>query len=438
MYSRHRRGVNRGTACSALYNSFYVRNLALRQPNVAMLVFLLGLGLSTPARAQDGASEPVVLGGGRLTVGGDASATFSCSDSAEPGLCGGDTGFFNYSDYDHSTLRMLRLDINAALRASRHVSVLAEVRAETGSSHLQPYALYVRLRPWTARAFDIQVGRIPPTFGAFARRSYANDNLLIGYPLAYQYLTSLRPDAVPASADELLGMRGRGWRSSFSLGNPTPDRGVPLVSAFRWDTGVQVHSATRWAQVAASVTTGSLANPLVSDDNGGKQLAGRISVHPVTGLVAGASVARGSFLGRAVARTAASAVNPGDFVQSALGADVEYSRDYYLLRAEMVRSTWTLPTIGVPLGAFAISVEGRYKVHPRLYFAARHDHLGFTTVTGLTRAGSWDAPVARTELGAGFLARRNVQLKAAFQRNSRRGSRVSRLNIGAVQAVYWF
>ena len=41
------------------------------------------------------------------------------------------------------------------------------------------------------------------TFGAFARRTYANDNPLIGYPLAYQYLTSLRPDAVPATADAL-------------------------------------------------------------------------------------------------------------------------------------------------------------------------------------------------------------------------------------------
>ena len=36
-------------------------------------------------------------------------------------------------------------------------------------------------------------------------------------PLGYQYLTSLRYDALPASADELLNMRGRGWLSSFSI-----------------------------------------------------------------------------------------------------------------------------------------------------------------------------------------------------------------------------
>ena len=49
----------------------------------------------------------------------------------------------------------------------------------------------------------------PLTF-SFARRAYATDNPLIAYPLAYQYLTSLRADALPVNADELLSMRGRG------------------------------------------------------------------------------------------------------------------------------------------------------------------------------------------------------------------------------------
>ena len=110
------------------------------------------------------------------------------------------------------------------------------------------------------------------------------DNLLIGYPLAYQYLTSLRPDALPANADELLRMRGRGWLSSFSVGTPTPDNGLPLVHAFRWDTGVQVHAASQRAEATVAVTTGTLANPLVGDDNAGRQVAGRVVVRPFAGL----------------------------------------------------------------------------------------------------------------------------------------------------------
>jgi hypothetical protein len=399
------------------------------------LAALTVLTLAVPAAAQDWLSEPIVLGHGRVTLAGDASVTFSCADTG--GACGDDTGFFNYSDYDHSTLRMLRLDINASVRANPHVSFLAEVRTENGSLPT-PYALYVRWRPWQHRAFDIQAGRVPPTFGAFARRTYANDNLLIGYPLAYQYLTPLRADAVPADADELLRMRARGWESSFSLGNTAPDRGLPLASAFRWDTGIQAHGATDWIDATLAVTTGSLSHPLVVDDNGGKQVTGRVALHPVPGLVIGVSGAHGPFLDRDVVRDTGRGSETGDFVQKAVGADVEYSRDYYLVRIETILSAWTLPTIAEPVRALGTSVEGRYKIRPGFYAAARIDHLGFSELRGETIVDTWDAPVSRVEMGIGYLLRRNLQLKTSWQRNTRDGGRVTHSNLGAVQIGFWF
>ena len=182
------------------------------------------------AAAQALPSEPIALAGGRVTVSGDVSAGYG---SADP-------GFFNYTDYAHSALRLMRIDVTAAVKAGPHFTLLGEIRSENLGA-VRPYALYLRIRPWTTRDFDIQVGRVPPTFGAFARRTYANDNPLIGYPLAYQYLTTLRPDALPASADELLRKRSLGWLLRYSLGEPALDHGVPLVSAFRWDSGVQAH-----------------------------------------------------------------------------------------------------------------------------------------------------------------------------------------------------
>ena len=62
---------------------------------------------------------------------------------------------------------------------------LCSAKDDEAPQAVRPYALYLRIRPWLNRDFDIQVGRVPPTFGAFARRTYANDNPLIGYPLAY-------------------------------------------------------------------------------------------------------------------------------------------------------------------------------------------------------------------------------------------------------------
>ena len=394
----------------------------------------LALCGSVPARAQTLPSEPIVFADGRVTFGGDVSASFAPKD----------TGYFNYTDYEHSALRLLRIDFTGSLKAGDHLAVLGEVRSENVGSP-RPYALFLRIRPWTARQFDIQVGRVPPTFGAFARRTYAADNPLIGYPLAYQYLTSLRPDSLPGNADELLRMRGRGWLSSFSIGNQTPDRGLPVASAFRWDTGVQMHVASDVIEATASVTAGTISDPLVTDDNSGKQIAGRVAVRPTVGLILGASAARGPFLTETASQSAMGEGHNGDFTQTAWGGDLEYSRDHYLLRFETIVSGWRLPIVqrpalAQPLRAASTSIEGRYRLRPGLYAAARYDRLTFSSVTGVT-AGTlpWDAPVTRIEVGGGYAIQRNLMLKLSVQHNTRDGGVLERsATLAAGQLVFWF
>ncbi|MGH9410629.1 MAG: hypothetical protein ACRD1V_14375 [Vicinamibacterales bacterium] len=395
----------------------------------------LASALSAPARAQTLPSEPISIAGGRVTIGGDVSASVG---SADP-------GFFNYTDYEHSALRLFRVDVAASLKAGDHVTLLAEIRTENADT-LQPYAVYARIRPWSGRALDIQVGRVPPTFGAFARRIYASDNPLIGYPLAYQYLTTLRPDAVPASADELLRWRGLGWRDRFSIGQAAADRGVPLVSVFRWDTGVQLHAGRTEGPVnaTASVTSGTLANPLFKDDNGGPQFAGRVEARPAVGLVLGASAARGPFVSASAAALAAGPGHDRAFTQTAWGADAEYSRGYYLLRLEAIISDWRLPVVAAPalassLRAVSTSLEGRYRIRPGLYAAARVDHLGFSDVTGTSLTEPWDAPVTRVEAGGGYSVQRNLLLKVSVQRDLRDGGPLERqASLIASQIVFWF
>ena len=82
-----------------------------------------------------------------------------------------DGAWFNYTDYEHNALRLFRVGVTADVRLTDRVSVLTEIRSENGDA-VKPYALYVRVRPWRDRPIDIQAGRIPPTFGAFARRDY--------------------------------------------------------------------------------------------------------------------------------------------------------------------------------------------------------------------------------------------------------------------------
>src|SRR5688500_11371385 len=245
-----------------------------------LAVVFVWLAAAGAAAAQGLPSEPITLGGGRVVLGGDVAVAVAPEDR----------GFFNYSDYEQTTLRQFRVGLAGLVRLSERVSVHGELRSEN-FQHVAPFALYARVRPFEHRRLAIQAGRIPPTFGSFSRRTYSSDNPLVGYPLAYQYLTSLRADAAPADADELLRMRGRGWRSSFSVGNEEPHSGVPLVNAFTWDTGVQVAGAWSIFTMAAAVTTGTASSPRVSDDNGGKQVSVRLTAAPVTGLALGASFA---------------------------------------------------------------------------------------------------------------------------------------------------
>jgi hypothetical protein len=396
------------------------------------------------AAAQGLPSEPITFGGGHVTLSGDVSATFSCTNSATAvsRICADDTGFFNYTDYEHSALRMFRVGLTASVKATDRLWVLGEIRSED-LGQVQPYALFVRFRPWRSRALDVQAGRVPPTFGGYARRAYSTDNLLIGYPLAYQYLTSLRPDALPAHADELIRMRGRGWLSSFSVGDLTAEPGLPIVSAFRWDTGVQLHAANQVVDAAVGLTTGSLGNPLVGDDNSGKQVAGRVALTPAAGLVIGASGAKGPYLSRNATRSAGAGLRNGRYTQTAFGSDLEYSRQHFLIRLEAILSDWRLPIvqdpeITLPLRAISTLVEGRYKIRPGLYAAARFDRLGFSEVTGTSRTTEWDAPVTRVEVGGGYSLQRNLLLKGAIQRNTRPGGRTTALTAGAMQIVYWF
>ena len=89
-------------------------------------------------------------------------------------------------------------------------------------------ALYLRVKPFEARAFDLQAGLIPPVFGLYPRRAYGDDSPLIGFPLTYQYLTTMRADAVPQGADDLLAVaRPRVVRALPERGLPSRARPAP-------------------------------------------------------------------------------------------------------------------------------------------------------------------------------------------------------------------
>jgi hypothetical protein len=338
------------------------------------------------------------------------------------------------------------VSFSGAWRPSRRFAVLTEIRSED-LEQFRPYALYFRVRPWATRSFDVQVGRIPPVFGAYSRHVYGTDNRLIGQPLAYQYLTSLRTDAVPASADELLTMRGRGWRTNYSVGSPAELPGVPIISAYQWDVGIEASANTQRIDAAVALTSGTLSYPRVDDDNDGRQISARLGWKPLVGMVIGGSYAHGEWLNGALRNQLSPVIGDQHFPQEAWGLDAEYSRDYWVIRAELIRSRWRLPQLAAPvidrpLDATAGFVEGRYRLTPRVFAAARYDGLTFSKISGQVLNGgapqTWDAPVTRVEAGGGFYVQRNLTVTGVVQRNWRDGGRIKNRTYVSGQIAFWF
>jgi hypothetical protein len=397
-------------------------------PMKIVSIALCAVCAASAAAAQELPSGPVSLAGGRVVVGTDISVALTPQDDT-------DGAWFNYTDYEHNALRLFRIGVTADVRVTDRVSVLTEIRSENGDA-IEPYALYVRVRPWLDKPIDIQAGRIPPTFGAFARREYGAGNPLIGYPLAYQYLTAVRPDAVPASTDDVLRMRARGWRPSYPIGSLEIAPGMPLITAFRWDTGAQVRIGHESFNVSAAVTNGTSSDPRTRDNNGGKQIAGRAQWQPNPALALGASAASGSYVADAALASAAM-IGGGRSRQNAAGLDAELSRDHWLLRGELIWNQWQVPTFSPALNATSMFVEGRYKISPGLFLASRIDHLGFAELPSPSGALSWDAPITRLETGAGYYIRRNFLLKGAYQHNWRDGGLVTSRGLFALQLHFW-
>ena len=407
------------------------------RPVVLRAVLAALLGVAVPCAAQDAAAPPPQSDWFRdhVRLSGEATASMSTKDAE-------DEGWFNYSDYEYSTVRQLRLSLLGEVTLGERVAVVAEVRT-LQLDVPEAYALYVRLRPWVSHAFDIHAGRIPPTFGAFPRRLYASENPLIGMPLAFQYLTSNRADALPATADELARMRGRGWLTNYTVGDTSAAPGLPIANALRWDTGVQVRwQHDPWTMIGA-ITQGTIGDPRLSDDNGGPQLAGRVvyTPHPIVSI--GGSVAAGPYLARALTDVLPGPEGLRSHRQEAYGADAEVSRSRWLVRSELVWNRWGQPAYEPDpkrdLDAMGAMVEARYKLWPGLYVAGRVDHLGFSRLQTTTLGTpTWDADVTRLELGGGWTIHRHVLLKAVWQRNRRDGGRPRGSDLGAVQVAAWF
>ena len=244
---------------------------------------------------------------------------------------------------------------------------------------------------WQDRPFTILAGRIPPVFGAFARRDYGEVNPLIGLPLAYGYSTTMRPEP-PPSRRELLLNRGGGWavrypRATATTGPQGAAAGLGAALGHRRLGAVGRRQARgrrrrhdRHAVVAAHRRRQRRQADLRPRR---RQAVGQLQRRRV-GRERRVRLESGRRHRLRQRRLAARAGAIETHRQQALGLDAEYSLGHVLVRGEVVASRWDVPFLNgdptLALDALGSSIETRIALTPRWSLAVRGDRLGFSRV----------------------------------------------------------
>ena len=405
-------------------------------PPVLPLAVVLVCAAAASAAAQGLPHTPVTLLDGRVELSGSASAAVAS---------GGTDTAFNAGDYDQDTMRLAEFALGATFTLHPSAIVTADVRAAGGAGtswYVRPSTLLLGLRPLAGLPVTLSAGVMQSPFAHTGRQGYGRDNLLIGLPLVYQYPSSLR---VPAGDGGGGAYGGYGVASDHGAATSGGDgsygygaRGLPVIDPRGWNAGVRLDAGGERAGAAVALTRGTLSNPFSRGESAGWEVSGRATAQPVAGLVLGASLARGQYVTASEGREA--------LRETAIGADGEYSRGYWLVRAEVVHSRReappdadAVPGIGEPLNVTGLDVEGRYRLLPGVYLAARVGHLWFAPVPSSGGSAGWDDNVGRFEGGLGWSLSRPILVKLSYQYNRRDGRAApSELQRAAAQVLVWF
>lgn len=323
-----------------------------------------------------------------------------------------------------SPFDVLRLRLDADVVINGRLTLFNQLLIDPSASSSFNFATFLRsyLRFTVFRKakadLHLQAGRIPTPFGAYSPRSYSERSPLVGIPLLYHYFSSLRSNQLPANNADLLAHRGEGLAQGFGGfrggGSRVSFSGLPMIYDACWDLGVSAQGSAGRLEYLLAVTQGTLSSPRINgrDDNGGKQVAARVGVVPLTGLVLGASIARGPYLDSDLQGSlSAPGARIGSFDQVIYGFDLEYGVRHLQLQAELAANRWESPNIRDAAGGredltnLAWYVEAKYSMLPGLFAAVRHDRIRFGEIddgTGAGRRVPWDYGLRSWEWGVGY------------------------------------
>ena len=314
----------------------------------------------------------------------------------------------NTQNYGENPFHTARVRLFADAPIQEHVHVFTEFIYDDGSTKgARLFGGFVRLSDPKGRDIHLEAGKIPFHMGAFANRSSAPKNNLIGAPLVYAYHTDVREDQVPVRGDDIVANRGRGYFTSYLGGGLTGvgysgGRALPVLYENCWDFGAVVLGTLAPLEFAAGVTNGTAGAPMMNDDNDGKQVLGRLGFVPAPWIRAGVSASRGPYLDADLKEDLPAGHPVDEYMQKVAVADLELSYGHGVIYSEYVLNRFESPFVG-NLDSKAWYVEGKWTLLPGWYVAARFDRMIFGDVA-LASGGvaGWDADLWKREIGIGF------------------------------------
>jgi hypothetical protein len=291
-----------------------------------------------------------------------------------------------------------RFDLFVDAKITDNVFVLANTRSYDEDPMEIDYAA-IRITDLAGLGINIQMGKFDMPFGNLAERRFPSKNFLYGLPLIYEYRMSLTNQVIGRS--ELLNNRGKGT-------------GMRLLDYGIYDVGAMLYGdlgALHYAVAGSNGTISSTGYHQLNQNADFNKIV-RLAYTPMMGLTFGASASMSAYLadgGKPLPRDAGS-----NHYQQLIGeADLEFSRDRFLLNGEAVYSQWTVPfeNEDTKLSVIGYNAEAKYTWFPRFYTAARVGGLIFSKLTIGDTSPRWDNNVLEVEAGIGYHIDRSTILK---------------------------
>jgi hypothetical protein len=318
---------------------------------------------------------------------------------------------------NHHFLANPRLSLFLDAQLGTHVYLFVQSRADRDFDpsdqdariRLDEYAL--RINPWEADCFDLQIGKFATVIGNFVQRHLSWENPFITAPLPYENLTAISDAAVPAGLRDFV--------SGFVFDE---NHNNPLVWGPSYTTGASVAGKVGKFNYAVEVKNSALASRPKSWDAteigfDHPAFNGRIGFRPNQAWNFGVSAGNGPYFRPEAAATLPVGRSIGNYRELLLGQDISYALHHFQLWAEFYEVRFQVPRVG-NADTFAYYLEGKYKFTPQLFGAMRWNQQLFATVPdGAGGSARWGHDLWRidTSLAYRFTAHTQLKLQYSFQ-----------------------